>query len=599
MSTIRMFWRLLNYQRWRFMGSLGSNLSFYGGRLVFGLIMQGFFNALPIHKQADPFLWGWIALMVLAALLRGILTYGSAWIFVGISFILTALLQRNLLERVLERPGARAVPGSPGEAISRLRDDTAAVVRLNDVLAGAFPLFVFTVIALIILFRLNAMITLLVFLPAVGTIVLAQRMRKRLVTYRRASSQATSELTSAIGEIFGAVQAIQVAGAEPDVVTHFDSLNEQRRILILRDVVFGNVLKSLFGNIIGIGTGLILVIMALSLHSTHLGVGDLSLFIYYLSTVTDFVQAVGNLLTAYAQTTVAHERLVKLLQGAPPERLIEHKPLYILGPEPPAIPFIERSRDHGFATLEAHGLTYHYPDTGRGIDDISLRLTQGSVVVVTGRIGSGKTTLLQVLLGLLPRDAGTIVWDGEPVADPASFFVPPRSAYTAQVPHLFSDPLKENILLGLPEHKADLQHAVHAAVMEHDVEHLEHGLDTLIGTRGVKLSGGQAQRTAAARMLVRDPELLVFDDLSSALDVETEQLLWERLFAAERRTCLVVSHRRSVLQRADHILLLKGGRLEAEGDLETLLRTSEEMQRLWHGDFADAEDESAPEEVSS
>ena len=173
--------------------------------------------------------------------------------------------------------------------------------------------------------------------------------------------------------------------------------------------------------------------------------------------------------------------------------------------------------------------------------------------------------------------------------DLAIFCSPPRVAYTPQVPVLLSDTLRENILLGWPEDEQRVADALHRAVLEPDLETFPDGLDTVIGVRGKRLSGGQIQRAAAARMLIRDPELLVIDDLSSALDVETEALLWERMFDSRgdsriAPTCLVVSHRRAVLERADQILLLEQGRIAARGTLQELLASSEEMRCLYAGE---------------
>jgi ABC-type multidrug transport system fused ATPase/permease subunit len=260
--------------------------------------------------------------------------------------------------------------------------------------------------------------------------------------------------------------------------------------------------------------------------------------------------------------------------------LVQNDEIYERGELPPKTQ--PRATVDPLREMRLVGITCRHGDTGGGVADVTLTVPRGSFTVVTGRVGSGKTTLLQSMLGLLPAD-GEIIWNGEPVADPAVFLVPPRTAYTAQVPQLFSDTLEDNILLGA---EGDVSEALRLAVMEDDLAEMPDGLATRIGSRGVRLSGGQIQRTAAARMFVRRPELLVCDDLSSALDVETEAVLWDRVLTGEARTVVAVSHRRPVLERADQIVVLRDGRVEAIGPLAELLKNCDEMRRLWRFEAA-------------
>ncbi len=591
------WWYLWRMARYRFglyllSGLLASGV-FYIFPLVPGLIVRALLDQLAAGAPAGWNLWTLLALLVGVALVRVLSVIPTVAAETSVQQIVAALLRQNLFERILRHPGAQALPASAGEAISRLRDDVTAITGFLTWILDPVGQAVVTAIALVVLIQINPWITLLVFVPLVGVLTVVNRMSKRIERYRRANQESIGEVTGLLGEVFGAVQAVQTANAEDRVVRYFEGLNEARRRANLNDLLLTELIRSVSTNAASLGTGLLLVMAAESMRTGSFSVGDFALFVSYMGWLTQVTSMFGHFLAQYRQTGVSLDRLLALIQGPDPEELVKHSPINPGTPlEMPSPPRLAVDR---LDTLEATRLTYHYPGTRRGITDIHLRLERGTFTVITGRIGSGKTTLLRVLLGLLPREGGLITWNGVAVADPATFFVPPRSAYTPQVPRLFSDTLKDNILLGLPEGAVDLPGGIMAAVLERDLGVLEDGLVTRVGPRGVKLSGGQVQRTAAARMFVRAPELLVVDDLSSALDVETERLLWERLFARSDITCLAVSHRRAALRRADHIILLQEGGVAAEGTLETLLAHSPEMQRLWHGEW-DAPDPAAQPE---
>lgn len=612
---------------------------------VNGLIIRAFFDRLS-GSAAVAFDPNTLAvLLVVTALISGI---GVLFDLTGhyvFTYRIRAILQSNMLAHVLNRPGAQSVPHSAGEAVSRFRDDTGEVAQF---VAGAllFPLAegIFVLAALVVMLQINAPITLAVFTPLVLITAGVNHAMRKVAHYRQMSREATGAVTGFIGEMFGAVQAIQLAAAEERTLRRFDALNQRRRLAALKDRLYTEVIDTLLRSTVNLGTGLVLIFAAGAMQNGSFTIGDFALFVAYLWPASGFVNSVGRLVARARQAGVSWQRLIGLLQGGDDAILTRpHGVLPLCGNSPfrafwsgptrrstptdnnlgterrvdpdtmHASPTSAESAKRGTggsptqtinsaistensistSFIDVQSLSYRHADGSIGIEDMSFQLARGSFTVVTGKIGSGKTTLLRVLLGLLPRASGRIAWNGSSIIDPASWFIPPHSAYTAQVPVLFSDSLRDNILLGADADQQRLERAIYTAVLEDDLTTFAQGLDTVVGPRGVRLSGGQLQRSAAARMLVRPAELLVFDDLSSALDVETEQKLWERIdrqriaLAAENDeqdlpvTCLVVSHRRAVLQRADQIIMLEAGRIAAIGKLDQLLAHSALMRTLW------------------
>ncbi len=569
--------------------------------LAYGLIMREYLDALSAMGQGQPLdaeAVRYVAILIFLYLLTRVgvqvLELGSAGSSAYQYYTLEYLTRRNLFRTIMQATGFRA-PVSSGEVVNRLEGDTEAIAEAVYLTTYGSGFVISTAITFWVLFSISVPLAILAFVPALLSILFMQALGGRIERYHRAARETSEQVSGLLTQLLNGVQAIKVAGAENATVGRFDQLSEARRVAATRDAVFNSLVRSMNETTALITIGLLLLFAAGYMRSGALSVGDLALFISYIALgggqVEELVRWIQEVLRDVRQGDISMQRLDELVPVPERPKLLDvSRPHLREKPDAhttsgsliPAEPLRE---------LTVTGLTMrpgsgNDGETGAVISDINLSVAKGEFVVVTGRVGAGKSLLLESLLGMHLREKGDIDWNDHRVDQPAAFFVPPNVAYTPQTPRLFSETVRENILMGRDDGQVSetaLAAAVFAAVLEDDIEQLEDGLETVVGPRGVKLSGGQVQRIAAARMFVRRPDLLIFDDLSSALDVETEQTMWDRLFAEkdDAPACLVVSHRRAALQRADNIILLKDGRIEDAGGLSELLGRCEEMQQLW------------------
>ncbi|MCP1134118.1 ABC transporter ATP-binding protein/permease [Paenibacillus polysaccharolyticus] len=555
---------------------------FHSLPLAMGLGMQWFFDRTSTGR-AD---YMWLAVPLIVIALFRLTRVGTFFVafhaWVTYMYHIQAILRTNMLAGIMRWPG-RNLPASPGEAMSRFRDDVDEVVEYIESWVDFWGRLVFAVVSIAIMANINWKITLVAVLPLLVVTLLNNLSGNRARKYAQVNREATGRITSFIAETFGAVQALKLGQAEEHVSTRFNRLNEERRQAALRDNLFKQWMKSLNQHVLSICTGLILLMCAAEMKAGNFTVGDFALFTSYLVNIGFSISLFGYMVFQHKRLKVSYDRMRTLFRPGEEDRIMEKREIY-LNEEPPEQVNEARNPKEKLRELEVNGLSYRYEQSSNGIQDINFKLKQGQFLVITGRIGSGKSTLVRTLLGLLPKQQGEILWNGEHV-DPATFLMPPRAAYTPQVPRLFSDTLRENIVQGKQgDVDQALEKAIRLAVLDKDIKQLDEGLETPVGPRGVMLSGGQIQRSATARMLMTEADLFIFDDLSSALDVETEQLVWDGLFKERDVTCIAVSHRKAALTKADHIIVMKDGRIEAEGNLADLLESNEEMQLLWQGE---------------
>ena len=523
--------------------------------LIPGSLMRAAYDELQGHGATRRFVFFAFGLVAAEAGMSALIAVGHSTYMAAFEAI-ESLVRGNVLNAQLASggPASASRSVSSGDVVTRLRDDPKDMLMLVDNWVDVVGSIAFGTVALTLLARIDAVAALVMLVPLLVFGFLNRFAGHRLRRVRSAARDATSEATDYLNAAFGSALTVKVTGAQAGVLGRVDQLNRRRSVAMVKDQTWAEALWALNGSVGDICIGTALVVAARRVHEA----GDVALFAAYAMNLIWLPQKIGGALVGRRRFDVSAARLDALLPDSVPadsmpagtaqvDPAVVALALPILGG--PAAPTIVRPRRVPLETLDVCGLTVR----DRGLFDLSFTLRCGTLTVISGAVGSGKTTVLRALTGLIDIDEGDVRWNGRVVHDRAAFFVPPQCAMVAQVPHLFSETLLDNVLLGST---ADPTAAIRMAAFDVDVDSLRDGLATPIGAGGVRLSGGQAQRAAAARALVHDAELVLLDDLTSALDVDTEVLLWERL-AESGRTVLAVSNRPLALARADQVIELR------------------------------------------
>ncbi|MEU1235356.1 ABC transporter ATP-binding protein [Micromonospora aurantiaca] len=451
--------------------------------------------------------------------------------------------------------GARRVSGhTPAEVVAQ-GGDTDRVVHLADNLMDQF-------ISLVIVVAMTLVTGSLV--PAmffVGTMVVsglaATLFGPRLERTAAGTVKARAAFATALVSALSAARTVKLAGATRPVLRHLARLDEVRSERQRREIamqVWARSTPSVASGLLPIGAWALYLAGELSAGATLVAVST-------LGAARWFAWTTASLVSQYPSARVWTKRTVAMTGEA-----VYAAPVPGLDLVAGTAPAPEPPPRHPLRRLELSGFGALHSDGTLAVRDVDLVVERGQLVLVVGPVGSGKSSLLRALAGIV-HHVGELRWNGDPVTEPEMFLRPNQVGYVGQLPRVLSGTVADNIALG---HQVDAAGAVSTAQLEHDLAAAGGGLGLLIGHKGTRLSGGQLQRLALARALAPRTELLVADDVSSALDVSTELALWAAL--REHGVTVVGSTaKRAALVRADHVVVLIDGTVADQGtwtDLE-------------------------------
>lgn len=476
-------------------------------------------------------------------------------------------LREKLYGHIQRLPFSYHVKAETGDLVQRCTSDVDTVRKfLANQLMAVFSSVLMIVVALVMLFRKHVTLTLLSMIMIPGLFTFAWLFFKWVVKSFRASDEAEGKMSAVLQENLTGVRVVRAFGQQQYEVDKFTSVSTDFRKKTFRLTKLLAVYWSASDAMSMLQSCLTLLACVMFAARGEITVGTMVVFTSYVGKLLWPIRQLGRILSDAGKSFVAIERIDEVLQT----------------PEEPEEPEAVKTALGGDIVFDH--VTFGYEEGRDVLRDMSFTIPGGKTVAILGATGSGKSSIVHLLQRLFAPQSGTITIGGVDISRIDRNYLRSRVGLVLQEPFLYSKTLRDNVGIAVrtPSQESIDRAARDAAALDFILDS-ENGWDTVVGERGVTLSGGQKQRVAIARTLMKDNDILIFDDSLSAVDTETDAAIRRALRERSRdTTTIIISHRVVTLSQADLILVVEDGRVTQQGTHQELIRQDGLYARIFN-----------------
>ena len=516
-----------------------------------------------------------ILLIIGAALLSGFLTFLMRQTIIVTSRLIEFDLKNEIYQQYQKLSLNFYKKNRTGDLMNRISEDVSKVrMYFGPAIMYSVNMIVLFIVAIIRMYHIDATLTIYTLAPlpvlSISIYILSRTINKRSTIVQ----QYLSKLTASAQETFAGISILKSYGIEDKAMDEFNELSNVAKEKNIHLYTAQALFSPLMILLIGISNIMVVYVGGLRYIQGEITLGVIAEFIMYVNLLTWPVAVVGWVTSIIQQAEASQKRINEFLEQKP--EIVNYNP--------------NPSKIEGEITFK--DVTFTYDDTHiTALKNINFNLKKGKTLAILGNTGSGKSTIISLIARLYDVDSGEILIDHTNVKNINLDNLRQSIGFVPQEAFLFSDTIKNNIKFG-DETASDekIIEAAKSAYIHHNIIDFSKGYDTYVGERGVTLSGGQKQRISIARAIIKQPEILIFDDCLSAVDTETEEIILNNLYKiSKNKTTLIVSHRVSSVKNANTIIVLDKGEIIQQGTHNELVNKSGYYKELYEQQLLEKE----------